>query len=317
MDTTKKNSQRILIVVLTSIFFHCCQTSSTKDKANLTSLNEKQIHKILQTNESTQTFVKGFDHIPIAVDNLEKSSDLFRKLGFTLKPGRFHSNGIRNQHIKFDNGTELELITSKDRNDILSTEYYNFISEGEGPAFVGLFTDNFEELNNQLQKNNIKYELEGKMVTFPFKSELHPLFFGTKDSSPTDKPEYFIHKNTAFSLIGVWIASENENKWIKFLSGLNIKLEQKELCFPFFKPYKSAIMQQGEIIFLPENVQRIKNHPLVGIVVQVHEMEKLIDLLKKENINATESYDCKNYKSLFISPNTTSGFWLEFRQIKN
>ncbi|MBC7934588.1 MAG: VOC family protein [Rhizobacter sp.] len=68
------------------------------------------------------TFLKGFDHIPIAVENLERPADLFKKLGFTLKPGRFHFHGIRNQHIKFYNGAELELLTSTNRNDILSTE---------------------------------------------------------------------------------------------------------------------------------------------------------------------------------------------------
>jgi hypothetical protein len=316
MDTSKKNSQSILIVVSIFIFFQSCQTNRIKDKDHLTNLNERKIHKILQTNEGPQPFIKGFDHIPIAVENLERSADLFKKLGFTLKPGRFHSNGIRNQHIKFSNGTELELITSNSRNDVLSTEYSNFISKGEGPAFVGLFTDNFEALNNQLQKNDIKYELEGKMITFPFNSALHVLFFGTRSSSPTDKPEHFIHKNTAFSLIGTWIATENENKWITFFSGLNISFEQKESCFPFFKPHISVIMQQGEINFFPRDVQQIENHPIVGIVVEVHEIEKLVNLLKTEKINFTKTFDGKNYQSLFISPNTTSGFWLEFRQLK-
>jgi Glyoxalase-like domain len=315
MKTSKKNSQRILIVISTFIFLQSCHTNSIKDKKNLTNLNEKKVHKILQTNEDSQPFIKGFDHIPVAVENLERSTDLFKKLGFTLKQGRFHSNGIRNRHIKFSNGTELELITAHDRNDALSTEYKNFISEGQGPAFVGLFTDDFEALNSQLQKNDIKYELEGKMVTFPLYSELHSLFFGTRSPSPTDKPEYFIHRNTAFSLIGTWIASENENKWITFLSGLNIRFEQRSSCFPLFKQYKSAILPQGEINFFPAEVQQIKNHPIVGVVIEVHEIEKMVELLKTEKINFTKNFNSKNYKSVLISPNTTSGFWLEFRQL--
>ncbi len=317
MKTSKKNSQGILLVISTFVFFQNCQTNSTKDKETLTTLNERKGHKILQTNEGSKPFIKGFDHIPIAVENLERSTDLFKKLGFTLKQGRFHSNGIRNQHIKFSNGTELELITSHNRNDALSTEYENFISEGEGPAFVGLFTDDFEALNNQLQKNNIKYELEGKMLTFPIYNELHSLFFGTRSPSPTDKPEYFIHRNTAFSLVGTWIASENENKWITFLSALNIKFEQRASCSPLFKQYKSAILPQGEINFFSVEVQQTKNHPIMGVIVEVHEIEKLVEILETENINFTKNFNSKNSKSVVISPNTTSGFWLEFRQSKN
>ena len=55
--------------------------------------------------------VLGLDHIPIAVAGLEGATERYHALGFTLKPGRFHANGIRNQHVKFAAGTELELIT--------------------------------------------------------------------------------------------------------------------------------------------------------------------------------------------------------------
>ena len=139
MNTSKKNSRSILIVASISIFFQSCQNYSIKDKDHLTNLNERNVHKILQTKEGSQAFIKAFDHIPIAVENLERSTDLFKKLGFTLKQGRFHSNGIRNQHIKFSNGTELELITSNSRNDALSTEYKKFYFGGRRPCICWTF----------------------------------------------------------------------------------------------------------------------------------------------------------------------------------
>jgi catechol 2,3-dioxygenase-like lactoylglutathione lyase family enzyme len=55
----------------------------------------------------------GLDHIPIAVRDLEQASRRYQALGFSLKPGRVRANGIRNQHVKFPDGTELELITAQ------------------------------------------------------------------------------------------------------------------------------------------------------------------------------------------------------------
>jgi hypothetical protein len=41
----------------------------------------------------------GLDHIPVVVSDLERSGATFRRLGFALKPGRHHANGIRNTHV--------------------------------------------------------------------------------------------------------------------------------------------------------------------------------------------------------------------------
>jgi catechol 2,3-dioxygenase-like lactoylglutathione lyase family enzyme len=68
--------------------------------------------------------VVGLDHIPIAVADLERAAERYRRLGFTLKPGRAHKNGIRNQHAKFADGTELELITAPEGRDSLTRHLF-------------------------------------------------------------------------------------------------------------------------------------------------------------------------------------------------
>lgn len=52
--------------------------------------------------------INGLDHINIAVVDLEAAAERYRDLGFSLKPGARHTNGIRNRHVKFPDGTELE-----------------------------------------------------------------------------------------------------------------------------------------------------------------------------------------------------------------
>ncbi|HEX8906001.1 MAG TPA: VOC family protein, partial [Longimicrobiaceae bacterium] len=52
------------------------------------------------------------DHVPVAVRDLEAAVRDFAALGFSFKPGRPHPNSILNQHVKFRDGTEVELITA-------------------------------------------------------------------------------------------------------------------------------------------------------------------------------------------------------------
>jgi hypothetical protein len=51
--------------------------------------------------------IAGIDHIPLAVRDLEQASDAYRSFGFTLKPGRLHDDGIRNNHVKFKDGSGI------------------------------------------------------------------------------------------------------------------------------------------------------------------------------------------------------------------
>ena len=57
--------------------------------------------------------IEGLDHVPVAVADLDRAAADFARLGFVIKPGRPHSDGIQNKHIKFPNGGEIELIIRK------------------------------------------------------------------------------------------------------------------------------------------------------------------------------------------------------------
>ena len=95
--------------------------------------------------------VVGLDHIPIAVSDLEAAADRYRELGFTLKAGRPHDNGIQNQHAKFPDGTELELITAPEARDALTTTYRRHLESGDGPAFLALYAPTMERATERLE----------------------------------------------------------------------------------------------------------------------------------------------------------------------
>src|SRR5688572_23728877 len=75
--------------------------------------------------------VLRFDHVSIAVRDLEGGKSTYRdQLGFSLKPGRLHPNSINNAHIKFADGSALELITASTPNDPLAAHYLAFLRHG-------------------------------------------------------------------------------------------------------------------------------------------------------------------------------------------
>jgi glyoxalase-like protein len=79
-----------------------------------------------------EPLVRGLDHIPIVVRDLDRAAADFEALGFVLKPGRPHANGLHNVHAKFPDGTELELISPSTPTDDLSHRYVEWLRQGDG-----------------------------------------------------------------------------------------------------------------------------------------------------------------------------------------
>jgi hypothetical protein len=84
----------------------------------------------------------ALDHVVIAVQDLDSAAADFRSLGFTLKPGRLHSNGLLNSHIKFADGTALELMSVvSEPTDSLAMVYESFLLAGDGGVYVAIEAD--------------------------------------------------------------------------------------------------------------------------------------------------------------------------------
>lgn len=84
----------------------------------------------------------SIDHVVIVVSHLPTAEADFRELGFFLKAGRRHENGLRNAHIKFRDGSALELMTIEGRSgDRVAAEYEEFLANGEGAAFLAIEAD--------------------------------------------------------------------------------------------------------------------------------------------------------------------------------
>lgn len=147
----------------------------------------------------------------IAVTDLDSAAVLFRdSLGFSLKRGRTHRNGLRNLHIRFKDGSALELITTgKGAPDALSDEYARFLAAGPGGAFVALRAgppDSVLAKLGALASNAVIFEGRAfDWVSFPENHPLHPLFFVHVRQRPPDEPYHLVHENGSLGLAEVWL----------------------------------------------------------------------------------------------------------------
>jgi hypothetical protein len=141
----------------------------------------------------------GLDHIPVAVRDLEAASATCRALGFALKPGRPHANGIRNAHVKFSDGAGIELLTVPAAVDPLSTKYEDMIRAGEGPAFLSFHAREPAALHAALRAGGYAFDVSGGLTDLRTPG-LGFMFWIQDNRSPTDRPEHFAHPNGATAL---------------------------------------------------------------------------------------------------------------------
>ena len=176
--------------------------------------------------------VTGLDHIPVAVADLERAAGAFRELGFALKPGRPHANGIRNQHVKFPDGTELELITAPEARDRLTATYRRHLLDGDGPAFLAFYAPSLDAAAAAMDAARIPYERRAGFLGLPHDQVLNYVFLAGRNQSPTDRPEHFDHPNGAESLIGVWLSAEDLSEERRLLTTLGATFSDELVWVP-------------------------------------------------------------------------------------
>jgi hypothetical protein len=224
---------------------------------------------------SSQPLVQGLDHIPLVVRDLDRAAQDFEAIGFVLKPGRPHANGLRNVHAKFADGTELELISPSVPVDELSHRYVEWLKQGDGPIALGLF------------------------VPQGTPASIGGIFFDRRQKSPTDLPEHFAHPNGASTLAAAWLAGSRAERALTELAGG--WPEDRPACSPFGNVGRVLRLTEGEIVLLPASVQRF-GRPIVGATVAVASLDPVRRFLPR----AVE--ECPG--SLWVE---THGLWLELR----
>ncbi len=263
--------------------------------------------------EPSKPLITGLDHIPLAVQDLARAAERFRSLGFVWKEGRAHSNGILNRHAKFPDGTEIELITAPDARDALTSEYRAFLAHGDGPAYLGFFAPDQDRVVAALEKGKKSLERDGGLLGFPVGDGLHHVFFARRNASRTDRPEHFLHPNTAESLIGVWLAADDLSPERGLLGSLGIPIEKRVACTPECAMAEVARLPEGEVVLLPGKRQVVPGRRIAGATVRVRSMAEARAVLERGGWK-TRVLRWEKGQSVFLGPEVGCGLWLELRQ---
>lgn len=266
---------------------------------------------------ATSTFAPiavGLDHIPLAVADLEDAVRGYRSLGFAFKVRRPHENGVRNQHIKFPDGTEIELISTQKATDPLTSEYLRHLAAGDGPAFIAFYVPNLRNLKRKFDTSKRAYNSAGSILSFFEKDPLRYIFFGRRNKSPTDEPKHFRHSNGAEALIGVWLAGDDLSAERELLKTLGASLVEEEVRVPEALRTTVAVFPEGEVILLPGGRQLVSGRRIVGATVRTRDLDLLRRELTKNNLRSPSPVRSDKGVSVFLSPETTHGIWLEFRE---
>lgn len=151
------------------------------------------------------------DHVPIAVRQLRDAEREYAALGFTIKPGRPHANGLRNAFIKFADGTQLELITpERGETDPATRDYSVFLARHEGGAYLSLRTDSLESAERSIRAaiptGPVSRTGNAFVTATPSDSALRWLFFIEYLTPVNDSDEILVHQNGALGIETVWLS---------------------------------------------------------------------------------------------------------------
>jgi hypothetical protein len=239
---------------------------------------------VLAAPASAQQRVLGIDHIPVVVKDLARARADFTALGFTLKPGRPHADGLENAHVKFADGSEIELISPTTAADALSSQYLDWLREGDGPISLGLYRP-------------------GSTNTPP-----PGIFFDARQHSPTDLTEHFEHANGAASLFAVWLAGSPAERKLVNLPGA--KVTEETVCAPFGSAAKLVRFKEGEVPLLPESAQIVPGRPIVAATIAVKSLDAAHGYLDGKGKRYRQMAGCGR-PGLWVE---SHGLWLEFSE---
>ncbi len=249
------------------------------------------------------------DHVIIGSENLNEISVLFKKLGFSIKEGKVHKNGIRNNFIEFNDNTEIELVEVNNPTENFTKEYEKIISQNKFGLQFALRVNEIENLKNnfsvinsnfvELQKGNDYSTLSAKGIN----SEL-PIFFIQFDKLNNSKTN---HINNTKGISSVWFETKN------------IKITARELVDIGFEPIGNYYIPNftGKIVeFKNANFKIVliesNKYEISGITISV---DSKSDLLKIINDNFDKTFLNKIFekgKSIFLAKEITKSIWLEF-----
>jgi hypothetical protein len=244
----------------------------------------------------------GIDHIPLAVKDLDQATNAYLGLGFSLKPGRPHGNGIRNSHVKFKDGSGVELLSPPSQSkDALTAHYLVHLKQGDGPAYISFHARGTDKLIAALNASGFAFKNDG-VITLD-DPLLGFIFFVQDNRSPTDKPEHFAHPNSTIAMTGVWLALDDDShqSLTKLLTALGAVMSEKTVFAPHAVKAAVFSVQNGQVVVLPKSHKLSADRPVVGATFWIRH-------------DVPASRESGGERKLLVPPSIAHGLWLDLRE---
>ena len=254
------------------------------------------------------------DHVPIAVRSLERAIRTYGDgLGFSIKPGRPHANSIDNAHLKFADGSALELITATEPRDELAARYLAFLARGEGGAFLALDAGRIGPVAEALRPlaqpfdTTIGPYYESLTFTGP---PLDYLFFILIHRRPPDLPGHLSHANTAVALHAVWVAGTPLAEERELFERLGYEPRPALVSLPVDGAAHEIELVSGRL-YLLEPPGGSSGRSVVGATVEVADLDRaLASFAPATAAAAAPGVDARG-RFVRVPPARAHGMWLE------
>jgi hypothetical protein len=246
------------------------------------------------------------DHVIIGTVNLQETSSLFNKLGFSIKDGYKHKNGINNNFIEFTNNSEIELIEINKPIDLIATEYNELIVKNTfGLQFAFRVTE-IERLKESFKYLNLPFtQFENKSVYKTLSSnkinaEL-PLFFieftGDNNNILTS------HSNKSKAIKSVWFETKDIKKTARQLVDFGFNAIGNYYLPKFTGKVVQFKNNNFEIILIES-----QKYVFSGISISVENKKDILEIINKDFSNNI----IEKEKSIFLTQEITKSIWIEF-----
>lgn len=279
---------------------------------------KKQVKKEEFAEAEIYNVVKNsyLDHIIIGSNNLEKSKSFFQdKLGFTIKEGKKHNNGIINFFIEFVDSSEIEIVSITNPIDLLAKEYNTLLKIKHFGFQFALRTNEIQNLKNHfgtLSSNfshfdeNLAYST---LAQKEFKQEL-PIFFIQHHQKHFNTKTN--HSNNSNGISAIWLSTidikKSAQKYIDFGFSIMDTISLGDI------KKKTVLLRNDnfEIILIGNDKYEIS-----GLTLSISNLD-IIQKIVKDNLNLTPQVkNNKRGKSISLDPTTTNSIWFEFLEKAN
>jgi hypothetical protein len=152
----------------------------------------------------------ALDHVVLVVRDLDQASARFLAHGFRLKGGRLHANNLLNRHVKFRDGSSLELMSvSGEPRDAMARDYAELAASGEGGVYVALRVSDMAGPERAAAALSLPSRASSsgpwRFLSFPTASPAAAVFFSAGSAAVQDPESLVSHKPDVTGLAEAWI----------------------------------------------------------------------------------------------------------------